>query len=576
MNFIFSRLSGFEADTLEYLPKNASRKIEWFSFWTFISVFLCCISVSYMVQIETKTWILSVATFFFLFFILYLIQSLLVTCSFIELETTPDNVEKWKPTKARVIIFVFIGVLFSQPLIFYYKALASELSTNVSIGKLENLEKNIIEKTDFYEADKKLSILQKKNIIGQINGEHNSSVVNDEAKKALVLFNGGSNSSEENFAKNLESNGFKVTKQRDVDKEHFNVLLNSYLETLKPGDVSLIFFVGKYQEHFGKIYLLPTDFNSDINETVDLQSYISSLSKRKLFASLFFFGFIGNPSSNLSTTDFKLLAGPDSLILIKNGVAVNNELDDLIKRFTKGLSSLDKVDVSFLALSNDLSNNNNGNSVRLINNLHQPIYLNESKEKKDLTDEDAAKILPAKEYCSNFSSIGKKYVERCLIYQINVIQDGLEYLESVKRSEINKLEKLKDIKKHNSSPLVNYFGSLADNKFKLLVNTLVAVFLISGGFLLRDIGTDSIDLYEKINYKRNKINVLLSFKKFRIDAKKMRIYFLSKDEKVSIANFPNPFRPKNTNKVNVNKDKGASDDFFDSLKKVLNSQSESS
>ena len=148
MNFIFSRLSGFDLNVLRSMPKETARRLELFGLWTFISVLACCFSVAYMTFIATRVWILSLAAFFFFFFSLYLIQLLLITTSFIELETSPRKIQKWKPTRARLTIFILIGLLFSQPLVFFYKDLTSDITRKVSTSALKSIQKNVEERID--------------------------------------------------------------------------------------------------------------------------------------------------------------------------------------------------------------------------------------------------------------------------------------------------------------------------------------------------------------------------------------------------------------------------------------------
>lgn len=572
MNYLFSRLSGFSADTLQYLPKASSRKIEWLSLWTFLSVFLSCFAVAYIVQITTKVWLLSILSFLFIFFVLYLIQSLLVTSSFIEIETLPDNIHKWRPTKARVIIFAFIGILFSQPLIFLYKAVFLKPTTISSFEKLDGFKRNLVERIDFYEADKKLSISQKKNFIALINGEQNLAVVSNNAKKALLIFNDVNSLSQGNFAKNLEAIGFSVKKITAVNSDNFNFALTQYAESLSPGDVSFLFFVGRYREQQGKFYLLPSGSNSSIEDAVDLQAYISQFNKSKPIASIFVINLVDYEQSNFFLAANKLKPASDSLVLIKQGIQGKKEIDGFIRNVLQKLSSPEAIKVSFSLLAQDYKNKGHKEtSLKLIDNLQQTIYLNKLKEAKVLSLPEAASVLPVKEYCSKFANAGKKYATACLDSQINVLQDGINYLESVKQIELQRIE---DFKSKNQSKVINYFYGAEENKMASFFYSLIAILLISGGFLFRDLSTNSIDVYEKFNYKRNRINVLKDFRRFRINAKKIRLGFMEAFVKVSIADFPNPFRVKEREKILINKDPNASDDFFDALKIKLKSETQ--
>lgn len=575
MNYLFSRLSGFSVDTLRHLPKNATQKIELLSFWTFLGVFFSCLSVAYIIQISTKVWVLSMLSFFFIFFVLYLIQSLLLTTSFIEIETLPGNVYKWQPTKVRVIIFSFIGILFSQPVVFLYKSVFFNSTTNVSVEKLDNLKKNVVDRIGLYKADKELSILQRRNFIALINGEQNGAAVSNNAKKALIVFNEGSIATQNAFEKELQSIGFSVQNLKAVNSDNFNLSLTQYSRSIRPGDVSFIFFVGKYKEKQSKFFLLPSDSNTKIEDAVDLQAYVSQFNKSKPLASLFVFNLIDDDSSNFFLAANKLKAPFDSIILVKHGSLKSKELDNFIKSVLEKLSGTETIKSSFWGFVRDHANKSiNDPSLKLIDNLQQTIYLNNSKKVKVLSDQEILDMMPVKGYCSKFANAGKKYVIACLTSQIDVLQDGINYLDRVKNNELEKIEKLKEYKSKNPSMLVNFFQTIESNLFASFFYTLVAIFLISGGFLLRDLGKDSIDVYERFNFKRNRINVLVEFRRFRINAKRMRLGFMGVYEKVSIADFPNPFSISKSDKIIINKAPSASGDFFDSLQMKLRSDKE--
>ncbi len=571
MNYLFSRLSGFSVDTLRHLPDSSSKKIELLSLWTFISVSLSCFSVAYIIFIATRVWLLSILSFFFLFFVLYLIQSLLVTSSFIEIETSPGNIYKWRPTKARVIIFSFIGILLSQPLVFLYKSIFFHSALNVSVERLDALKKNVIDRINLYEADKKLAISQKRNFIALINGEKNGAVVNNDLKKALIVSNIDIATSQNDFAKELQTIGFSVKNLAHLNSDNFNLALTQYASKLRPGDVSFIFFVGKYKEKQGKFFLLPSDArqNLEVEDAVDLQAYVTQYNKSKSLASLFVFYLIDDDSSNFLLAAKKLQAPSESIILVKHGGAEKKELDSFFNALLEKLSSSEEINSSFSHLAlNYLNKGNSDSSLKLIDNLQQPIYLNKSKELKVLSDKEAVEIMPVNSYCSKFANAGKKYLIACLNSQIDVLQNGINYYESVKQNEVMKY------KSKNPSMLVNFFRTSEENFLISLLYTLTAIFFISGGFLLRDLGTDSIDIYERYNFKRNRINILLDFRRFRIKAKKIRFDFFDSHEKVTIADFPNPFRISKPIEIVVNNAPNASDDFFDLIKMKLKAKTE--
>jgi hypothetical protein len=499
-----------------------------------------------------------------------------VTSSFIEIETAPGNVYKWKPTKSRLIIFAFIGILFSQPLVFLYESVFFVSTKNASVEKLNDIEKSIIDRIYSYEADKKLAISQKRNLIALVNGEQNSAVINNDVRKALVIFNEAQGSFQDSFAKELESIGFSVQNLTDVNSENLNLALTQYASSIRPGDVSFIFFVGRYKIKQRKFFLLPSDSNSIIEDAVDLQTYISQFNKSKPLASLFIFNLINNDSSDFHLAANKLQAPSDSLLLVRHSSNEKKELDGFIKAVLEKLSSSEAINSSFSALAKDYINkSSNDNLLKLVGDPQQTIYLNKSKEIKLLSDQEILGLIPAKEiYCSKFVRAGKKYLISCLSSQINVLQDSINYWESVKQNKVKQIERLKQENSKNPSRLVNFFQTIEDNLLSSLFHTLIAIFIISGGFLLRDVGADSIDIYERFNFKRNRINVLMDFRTFRINAKNMRLYFMGAFEKSSIRDFPNPFRASKLDRIVINKAPNASDDFFDSLKIKLKSNLE--
>ncbi len=550
------------------MPKETARRLELFGLWTFISVLACCFSVAYMTFIATRVWILSLAAFFFFFFSLYLIQLLLITTSFIELETSPRKIQKWKPTRARLTIFILIGLLFSQPLVFFYKDLTSDITRKVSTSALKSIQKNVEERIDLYEAEKKLAILQKQNILSQLNGGQEINVNYENRKKALIIFNEETSSLEDYLANNLEKAGFLVSKHFRVDQENLNLSFEHYKQSLNAGDISLIYYVGKYKMENGKPLLLPVNYQTEGKQ--DLQSFASSLTKRKLFASFFILNLIDEKNTINTSSEIKIQPPTSSLFFITNGMLDVKKLEIIARSFLKKFLSDSRVDDSFIEINQDVSKYENLHTI-LINNLKQnSFYINQPKQQKELSNEELSKILPENEYCANFSNFKeRKYLTQCLNFQINSIQRGIDFFEKIKHEEKRKIDSYIQYKHDNPFVLLTYFNEATERKAELLFYTLIATFFISGGFILRDLGSNSVDLYERLSYSRNRINVLLDFKEFRAKAKRLRTYLTGGSEKVAISNFPRPFKVVTKEKLKINTSSNAAEDFYQRLKSKL-------
>lgn len=570
MKFYFSRLSGFDLHVLRLIPRLAAKKIELFSCWTFFSVIACCFSVSYMAYIATRVWLISFAAFFLLFLFLYLVQILLITSTFIEIQTSPGKVEKWRPTKTRIIIFIIIGLLFSQPLIFLYKDSIPDVNQKINTSSLKKMQRNVEDRINKYEAEKKLTIFQKKNILSQINEDQMNDLTYQNRKKALILFNGGSENLQGSVTKDLENSGFEVTKYFKVDKENLNLVFDLYRRSLNPGDVSIIYYVGKYNISNKKVFLLPID--SQEKGQQDLQSFTSSLIQVRPFASIYFLYLIDETQTDkpFSLFDINIKAPSSSILFIAKGSNDLNEIKLLSSSFIKAILSDERVDKSLALLNDDLSKQDK-NKTLLIDNLKQnSFYIRNPKKHKVLTDEELYSILPAEEYCSNFISLkNKKYLKSCLNYQINSIERGIVFFEELKAAEKEKIKKLMEYKKKNSFKLLTYFSDVSENKFEHFLYIIFAVIFISGGFILRDISTNCVDTYEQLSYMSNRINVLSDFRKFRSYAKSLRQHLTRGNEKVTLLSFPHPFKVKENKDLVINDSADAADMFYKNLKSQL-------
>ncbi len=550
------------------MPRLAAKKIELFSCWTFFSVIACCFSVSYMAYIATRVWLISFAAFFLLFLFLYLVQILLITSTFIEIQTSPGKVEKWRPTKTRIIIFIIIGLLFSQPLIFLYKDSISDVNQKINSSALKEMQRNVEDRINTYVAEKKLTIFQKKNILSQINEDQMNDLAYQNRKKALIIFNEGSENLQGSVTKNLENSGFQVTKYFKVDKENLNLFFDLYKRSLNPGDVSIIYYVGKYNISNNKVFLLPID--SQEKGQQDLQSFTSSLIQVKPFASIYFLYLIDEADKPVSLFDFNIKAPSSSIFFIAKGSNDLNEIKLLNSSFIKTILSDERVDKSLALLNDDLSKQDK-NKTLLIDNLKQnSFYIRNPKKHKVLTDEELYNILPAEEYCSNFISLkNKKYLRSCLDYQINSIQRGIVFFEDLKAAEKEKIKKLMEYKRKNSFKLLTYFSDVSENKLEHFLYIIFAVIFISGGFILRDVSANCVDTYEQLSYKSNRINVLSDFRRFRSYAKSLRLHLTRGNEKVTLLSFPHPFKAKENKDLVINDSADAADMFYKNLKSQL-------
>lgn len=569
--FIFSYLCGFTSKYISRIEDRSKKVLERLSFWSLTSIILCATSTSFLIYKSKGNLSLAICSFLFLILLLISLQALLITSSCIELDIDPTIINKWKPAKFRSFIFILLGLLFSQPLVFTAEAMLNDLNNNVSVTKLNIQEDSVKERFIHYESEKNLELLQKKIYLSLFDPDA-PDFTSQYVKKALIINNVHKNKNPTSLIKTLGDMGFSVFELHDLNISNFEFELKKYRDKLNSGDISIIIYNGKFISTNNKNYLLPTDYSSNIDEAVDLDNLVSSINKKRLLMSSFVLYLQQNSiqSPQKGVNNFKF---PDGNLALINLTDSNiNENNSFALILGKNISNHDDIQNIFHKIYQDLlaATNFNKQSIKLINKLNLPIFLNGKPDFHNIkySQSEIINILSKKELCSDFSAGDNKIISNCLKAEIKILENEKVFLNDIMVQDIKNIEKVKKNKLLKPSLVFNYFGDLWNHKLKTIFYSLIAMFFISGGFIFRDHYFDSINAYEYQNFRNNRLDVLLNFRVYRNKTQLIRKFIKPIGEFFYFSKLHHPLNEFKIKEPKINRNASAIDDFYIALKKL--------
>ena len=302
MQYSILGLFGYETGILKRLDRKNFHGIFWSTSLVLISCLFFSISVAYIAFVaayseSTKVELgIGVVVFIGVFVFIFNARRLFILTGGFPIHWESKQIDSWRPDRLRLIALFFIAILASQALSLMVKnqfiedQISEQIDTRVS--NFEFTEKS------YLDNQKNELVLTLKAIEERINKlpieeKPPSSelklksealpprIRGDGIRKALVI--GESNYTYPGLALEntktdanrmkaaLEKIGFDVTFSVDDTKLTLDHKIRVYIDSLKAGDISAIFYAGHGFQDNGHNYLVPVDFSLPVN-TYNIQT----------------------------------------------------------------------------------------------------------------------------------------------------------------------------------------------------------------------------------------------------------------------------------------------------------------
>lgn len=557
----FSGLSGFVSAQLATCADKTTKTIGLLSLLEVVGILLCAISMYFAVQFYTQAWYWSVLAALLLLSILFALQGLTSSTYGLTLDKDISSLDAWKPSKWRLGIFLLIAFIFSQPITLYFinssNAKLNEISNAIVTQKnlqKEFLEGSIKDEEDLFnleiaKRDELLSQMQllpqsAKQGMSQFQKPTNLDGIGiDPRRKALVIGNQTYPSSPlsnpikdaKDLSDQLKRMGFSVTLLTDASRNTMEKSLSEYINTLKPGDISLLYFSGHGFQDKGNNYLVPVDFVDLANsKAVGLNIMIEALSSKSLLANVVIVDacrvFSTGSSGGLATTE----AGVNTYLAFaatpgqtaSDGAPNTNGLftGAILKYMAKHID----IDTMFRSVRKDVAEQSSNHQItaswntlseRLI--LASPELVKAGDKKQDShlgvagSNNQPDSLLSSCEALA--AKMGQsadfKFIKHCADAKIARLKDDLKQRTLLTRQKIDQVDEeiLKEKENPHLAP-VNALDSLFLSPGKWFSWTLLAMSLLSIGFVLRFFRTQSQKDYEGAIYNESRAGVSKAIK----------------------------------------------------------------
>jgi hypothetical protein len=567
---LFGALCGFNSKSMRKLNFRDQLKIKFLSIWGLIGTLICAFSSAYLTFHATNVIWLAVLFFIFVAFLLIALQILLVTSSGMDLTIKPMDRKKWRPSIFRFITVLIIGIIFSQPVVFTTMALNNFLNSNASIQNLNVQEQAIINKYKNNIKENNLQITKVQTLRNLID-ENAPNVIPRYVKKALIIDDGKTVGPINNTVNILKGLGFQTTHVSKVYGANLEFKIKDYFEHLDSGDISLVIYRGNAKVSLSQTLML---VNSDLKSTedgVEVDNIITIIKNRKPLNSYFLFSI---PSIELNSISLDLIKWPKQGNAFSAFLINDNANETLLDIFTSKLLTSKEMNT---ALANTIAsakeNITDSQKLQYYQPTTLPFFLSWSEglfyEKYD--KESLKKILPKNESCNIYTEFDQKLVARCLTSEESISNSQIRFMNEMMITDVENIESLKKQKILKPSIIFNYFGAIWEHKFSTFIFTILAIFSISGGIIIRDFFTSAIVSYESENNKLSRVTVHLAFKQYRQKLRDLRKAMMLEGEFFDNDTIQHPlYRIPIPKKITKNDIKN--DEFYNLLSSQINSK----
>ncbi len=588
---LFSRLSGFDPSNLVKLPMLERWKLEMFSLWAMLGALGCSAAAAYLFFITTRSYgfaTVAAATVAICFFA---IQALLNSNRGLPLGATADVIAPPDAKQFHIIVYLLLTLAFTQPILIF----ASKLLDQPKINELNRLEsqlrvQGLIDAHTSTQGQLKRDLAKIREKINTLGGNLSLYVSNEEmalldnltpqgpapagaapagtapagpgqsmnlasaARKALVI---GNNAYSEKPLQGpvrdakamkikLEKMGFSVTLLTDATRLVMEQQLVDYVNTLKPGDISFVYYSGHGTQVRGVNYLIPVDKARSLDDYVSINKLMQMQRDKSILASIIMTdacrkgasyetGFDSTGASKNTYIALAAAAGEESIDGVPNGVFTT--------RVLKHITDEKDIDTIFNTIKDEMARDP---SVRQhptsINFLEEPIMLAVQK-----APPRPAASAPSVQTSSNtpgrrLQCINTKItsdpefdrqglLNQCVSEFLRIKDDVLEDQQVATQTQSELEEKLKlrfSEDQFNPIYFFNYLWSsqvvnLSDSgtssikpAYRSALLSLLIWFLLAGGFVYRENQADTQNAYREFRVEEENGELQTVYRKYSL------------------------------------------------------------
>jgi hypothetical protein len=555
---MFVKLSGLDESIVDGLEKPDRFRLKLSSAWVVVGIGLSGFSAGYVFYFCMNSLIAGIFTGLFIGLFLFALQIVLVSGTLGNVEVESDEFEKRKKLKSNFFLFLITGLFLSQPILFltYKNLYPTDIKNQAEQNKL--LARSYYEKN--FKANEALiqrEISYNKELLNQITDTSKPLQTNESrakeafflssTRKALVIGNQSYSTSPlhnplkdaKDLSEALSKIGFGVRTIYDANQLQMEKGLVDYYKTLRPGDISFVYFSGHgFQDH-GNNYLVPIDFDlSDKSKAVALNVIIESISQHALLANVlvvdacrsYTFGSSGGLASSEAgiNTYIALSAKPGQYSL--DGKPGTNGI--FTAALLKNINQKVDIDTLFRRVRKDvLLSSKNSQETWSSNSLNGTLILASSGPDKnqnlllsqnDIEKNDKSGISCAK--IANNATLENKrnQVALCSSAKLFKLEDDLFMHQKNSRKYLEEFDKTNHKKVITKSEALNAFYSVyIKHPLFSIVVSFITTLLLSGGFVWRHLIGDEFSKYEFIFHKIQRESVFESAQYFSTIAAKL-------------------------------------------------------
>lgn len=585
---MFSEFLGFKTPHLFSLPDRIRYTFELKNALITFSLILYVYSAYLLLKLVIPHTLTIAISVLCIALTLFCIQILIVSASGIGC----NDISSWQPSKIRIIIFLVISLIFSQPLLLslYSHLYADEVRESIELQKnlrAEFLENSIREKEStliaqiasqnevlkhFIFLNDKLNISNEILFPGGFT-QRKALLIGNQAYQNSPLNNPNKDANE--LAEKLNETGYKTTLITDGTKATMEIEIDKYIKSIQPGDISFFYFSGHGFQDNGNNYIVPIDFvEYTRSKAIGLNIIIESISRKHPIGNIividacrsFPFGSNGGLAATEAgiNTYIALAAKPGQFA--KDGMPGTNGI--FTAAILKHINSLTDVDNVFRDVRKDVAKaTENQQETWTSHNLSDKLilpsleYANKSTYLSDireqLKDTQDTSLSLCDKLSNNMSSNAVKQ------NQIDCNQKILLKLEDQLTEHQNNTKKV--IEKFKTEALysppidmvTSIFYSLRKNPAFLTVGTVTITILLMLGFYMRESISNEIIEYENLLNYEHKYFISEKYKEVKEIAS---LFEHTPDEDLRNSN-SSPYKYIENSSLTTENQKRSADDF---------------
>lgn len=299
MAIFMAQLCGFIPEFVASMQQVQRVRLGFACTWALVSILVGATAVGHLTTFFSPSYYLAVAIGAFVGVMILAAQIYVVSSSGADCSLEDGALAEWAPHPARWVVFAFLGILLSQPVLIwvYQKLYTQEITREIQTKR--TLHNEMLRSTYKRQEDAlRLRQAALANVLAQQNGGAQASVVSHSSgqiagSRRLALLIGNQSyptaplNNPSKDASDLEakliSMGFQVTTVKNGTKADIEYTIGKYVESIHAGDISLFYFSGHGFQDYGQNYLVPVDFqpnDKSRSRAIGLNITIEAISAR--------------------------------------------------------------------------------------------------------------------------------------------------------------------------------------------------------------------------------------------------------------------------------------------------------